>query len=76
MVGHMVLRVARCYFLLIPIGARIPGRRARVMNINAVALALLTFLPLRVSSEMARPMMFREKGTSAWQSPARWGPSV
>jgi glycosyltransferase 2 family protein len=63
MVLHMILRFARCYFLLVPI-APIPLRR--VMTINAIALALLTYLPLRIG-EVARPAMLRDKGhLSAW----------
>jgi glycosyltransferase 2 family protein len=61
--GHMLLRFARCYFLIIPIA---PISLRRVINLNAVALAMLTLLPLRVG-EFARPALFRERGhLSAW----------
>jgi glycosyltransferase 2 family protein len=59
----ILTKFARCHFLLAPL-ARVPFRR--VMTINAIGMALITFLPLRIG-EMARPAMLREKGSlSAW----------
>jgi glycosyltransferase 2 family protein len=63
MVFNMLTRFARCHFLLAPL-AKVPFRR--VMTINAIGMALITYLPLRIG-EMARPAMLREKGSlSAW----------
>ncbi len=63
MVFNMLTRFARCHFLLAPL-APVPFRR--VMTINAIGMALITYLPLRIG-EMARPAMLREKGAlSAW----------
>lgn len=63
MVLNMLLRFARCHFLIAPL-AKVPFRR--LMTINAIGMALITYLPLRIG-EMARPAMLREKGhLSAW----------
>jgi hypothetical protein len=63
MVFNMVTRFARCHFLIAPL-AKVPFRR--LMTINAIGMALITYLPLRIG-EMARPAMLREKGSlSAW----------
>lgn len=60
---QQLLRFARCHFLIAPI-ARLSLRR--LMTINGIALALITFLPLRIG-EVSRPAMLREKGhLSAW----------
>lgn len=63
MVFNMLTRFARCHFLIAPL-AKIPFRRT--MSINAIGMALITYLPLRLG-EMARPAMLRERGhLSAW----------
>jgi glycosyltransferase 2 family protein len=63
MAVHMFTRFARYHFLIAPL-ARLPMRR--ILTINAIALALITFLPLRIG-EVARPAMLRKKGQlSAW----------
>jgi hypothetical protein len=63
MLFHMLTRFARCQFLIAPI-AKVPFRR--IMTINAIGMAAITFLPLRLG-EMARPAMLRSKGAlSAW----------
>jgi glycosyltransferase 2 family protein len=63
MVFNMLTRFARCHFLIAPL-AKVPFRR--LMTINAIGMALITYLPLRIG-EMARPAMLREKGSlSAW----------
>jgi glycosyltransferase 2 family protein len=63
MAVHMFTRFARYHFLIAPL-ARLPMRR--ILTINAIALALITFLPLRLG-EVARPAMLRKKGQlSAW----------
>jgi hypothetical protein len=63
MVFNMLTRFARCHFLIAPL-AKVPFRR--MMTINAIGMALITYLPLRIG-EMARPAMLREKGSlSAW----------
>lgn len=63
MLLHFVLRYARCHYLIAPLAA-VPFRR--IMTINAIGMALITYLPLRIG-EMARPAMLREKGSlSAW----------
>jgi hypothetical protein len=63
MLVHMLTRFARYHFLVAPL-APVPMRR--IMTINAIALALITFLPLRLG-EVARPAMLREKGQlSGW----------
>jgi hypothetical protein len=63
MLAHLLLRFARCYFLTEPI-AHVPARR--LMTINAIAMVLITLLPLRLG-EMARPAMLRTQGhLSAW----------
>lgn len=63
MLVHMTTRFARYHFLIVPI-ARVPMRR--ILTINAIALALITFLPLRMG-EVARPAMLQKKGhLSAW----------
>lgn len=59
----MLTKFARCHFLIAPL-AKVPFRK--LMTINAIGLALITYLPLRIG-EMARPAMLREKGSlSAW----------
>jgi hypothetical protein len=58
MLAHMVVRYGRCQLLLAPI-RRVP--LSRIMIINGIAGALITFLPFRVG-EMARPAMLREEG--------------
>jgi hypothetical protein len=55
---HMVLRAGRTWFLLAPI-AHVP--LGRVLVINGIAGALVTFLPFRLG-ELSRPVMLREKG--------------
>jgi ABC-type multidrug transport system fused ATPase/permease subunit len=63
MVFSMSTRFARFYYLIMPI-ARVSLRR--ILTINAIGMALVTFLPLRIG-EVARPAMLREKGRlSAW----------
>ena len=63
MLAHLLLRFARCYFLTAPI-AHVPARR--LMTINAIAMVLITLLPLRLG-EMARPAMLRTQGhLSGW----------
>jgi glycosyltransferase 2 family protein len=63
MVFNLLTRYARCHFLIAPL-AKVPFRR--IMTINAIGMAAITFLPLRIG-EMARPAMLREKGSlSAW----------
>jgi uncharacterized protein (TIRG00374 family) len=56
-------RYARHHLLIAPL-AKVAFRK--IMTINAIGMALITFLPLRIG-EMARPAMLREKGhLSAW----------
>lgn len=63
MVFNMLTRFARCQFLVAPV-AKVSFRR--IMTINAIGMALITYLPLRLG-EWARPAMLREKGhLSAW----------
>ncbi len=63
MTVNMVSRFARHHFLIAPI-ASVPFRR--ILTINAIGTALITFLPLRLG-ELARPAMLRTKGhLSAW----------
>ncbi|HYQ15609.1 MAG TPA: lysylphosphatidylglycerol synthase transmembrane domain-containing protein [Polyangiaceae bacterium] len=63
MLFNLLTRFARCHFLIAPL-AKVPFRR--MMTINAIGLAAITFLPLRIG-EMARPAMLRDKGSlSAW----------
>ncbi|HEY3497238.1 MAG TPA: lysylphosphatidylglycerol synthase transmembrane domain-containing protein [Polyangiaceae bacterium] len=63
MLVHMLTRFARYHFLVAPL-AHVPMRR--IMTINAIGMALITFLPLRLG-EVARPAMLREKGQlSGW----------
>jgi glycosyltransferase 2 family protein len=63
MVFNMLTRFARCQFLVAPV-AKVPFRR--IMTINAIGMALITYLPLRLG-EWSRPAMLREKGhLSAW----------
>ena len=60
---NQITRFARCHFLYAPL-AKVPFRRT--MTINAMGMAAITFLPLRIG-EMARPAMLRDKGAlSAW----------
>lgn len=63
MVFNMLTRYARCHFLYAPLG-NVPLRRT--MTINAIGMAFITYLPLRIG-EMARPAMLRDKGgLSGW----------
>jgi hypothetical protein len=63
MVFNMLTRFGRCHFLIAPL-AKVPFRR--IMTINAIGMAAITFVPLRLG-EMVRPAMLREKGSlSAW----------
>lgn len=63
MLFHFLTRYARCHFLIAPL-AKVPFRR--IMTINAIGMAAITFLPLRLG-EMARPAMLRDRGhLSAW----------
>jgi len=63
MLFHLLTRFARCHFLIAPIA---PLSLRRLMAINAIGMALITFLPLRIG-EAARPAMLRERGRlSAW----------
>jgi hypothetical protein len=55
---HLVSRYWRYRFLIAPV-AKVSDRR--VVCINAIALALITFLPLRVG-EVAKPALLRERG--------------
>ncbi len=60
---NLLTRFARCHFLYAPL-ATIPFRRT--MTINAIGLAAITYLPLRIG-EFVRPAMLRDKGSvSAW----------
>jgi hypothetical protein len=56
--AHLLIRMARVQFLIAPI-AKVP--LGRIMAINGIATALVTFLPLRLG-EVARPAMLRERG--------------
>ena len=58
MLSQLLIRLGRCQLLLAPV-ARVPFWR--VMVINGIAIALITFLPFRLG-EVSRPAMFREKG--------------
>jgi hypothetical protein len=70
MVAHLLIRYGRCYFLIAPI-AKVPLRR--IMTINGMAMALITFMPFRLG-ELARPVMLRERGKiSAWAVTATVG---
>jgi hypothetical protein len=63
MVFNLLTRFARCHFLYAPLG-RVPFRRT--MTINAIGMAAITYLPLRIG-EFARPAMLRDRGSlSAW----------
>jgi glycosyltransferase 2 family protein len=63
MVFNLLTRYARCHFLYAPL-AKVPFRRT--MTINAIGMAAITYLPLRIG-EFARPAMLRDKGSlSAW----------
>lgn len=60
---NLLTRFARCHFLYAPL-ANVPFRRT--MTINAIGLAAITYLPLRIG-EFVRPAMLRDKGSlSAW----------
>src|SRR5438552_17841670 len=60
---HMLARHGRYYFLIASV-ARL--RMKRIMTINLIGMAFITFLPFRLG-EVARPAMLREKGQlSAW----------
>jgi len=70
MTASMLLKYARVHFLVAPV-AQIPLRR--VVNIGCIAMAFITFLPLRLG-EMARPTMLRERGkVSGWAMTATVG---
>ena len=70
MAAHLLIRYGRCYFLIAPI-AEVPLRR--IMTINGMAMALITFVPFRLG-ELARPVMLRERGKiSAWAVTATVG---
>ena len=61
---HAVVRVTRTYFLVRPLA---PVTLRRIVIINGIALALITFLPFRLG-EVYRPAMLRKDGTlSAWE---------
>lgn len=63
MVFNLLTRYARCHFLYAPL-ANVAFRRT--MTINAIGMAAITYLPLRIG-EFARPAMLRDRGTvSAW----------
>ena len=63
MVFNMVTRFARCHFLYAPLG-NVPLRRT--LTINAIGMAFITYLPLRIG-EMVRPAMLKDKaGLSGW----------
>ena len=63
MLFNLLTRFARCHFLYAPL-AKVPFRRT--MTINAIGMAAITYLPLRIG-EMARPAMLRDKGSlSVW----------
>ena len=63
MAVNAISRYARHHFLIAPI-AFVPFRK--ILVINAIGTALITFLPFRLG-EFARPAMLREKGhLSAW----------
>jgi uncharacterized membrane protein YbhN (UPF0104 family) len=58
MAVHMILRMARTYYLTAPI-AHVPMRR--LLTINAISNVIITALPFRLG-EMARPAMLRTQG--------------
>lgn len=58
MTAHLLLRYGRCHYLVAAVET-VPLRR--LMAINAVAMALVTLLPLRLG-EMSRPLLLRDKG--------------
>jgi hypothetical protein len=58
MLSQLLIRLGRVQFLLAPV-ARVPFWK--VMVINGISIALITFLPLRLG-EVTRPAMLREKG--------------
>jgi glycosyltransferase 2 family protein len=63
MLFHMLTRHGRYHFLIASV-ARLPLRK--IMTINLIGMAFITFLPFRLG-EVARPAMLREKGhLSAW----------
>jgi glycosyltransferase 2 family protein len=63
MLFNLLTRYARCHFLYAPL-AKIPFRRT--MTINAIGMAAITYLPLRIG-EFARPAMLRDRAqVSAW----------
>src|SRR4029077_5918285 len=63
MYASMLTKYARYYFLIAPF-ARI--KWGRLMSISCIAMALITFLPMRLG-EFARPAMLRERGkVSGW----------
>lgn len=63
MLFHMLTRHGRYHFLIASV-ARLSMRR--IMTINLIGMAFITFLPFRLG-EFARPAMLRQKGhLSAW----------
>jgi hypothetical protein len=63
MLFHMLTRHGRYHFLIASV-ARLPLKK--IMTINLIGMAFITFLPFRLG-EVARPAMLREKGhLSAW----------
>ncbi|HEX2876430.1 MAG TPA: lysylphosphatidylglycerol synthase transmembrane domain-containing protein [Polyangiaceae bacterium] len=63
MLCNMLTRFLRCHYLIAPL-APVPLRR--LMTTNAIGMAAITFLPLRLG-EFVRPAMLRERGgLSAW----------
>lgn len=63
MLFHMLTRHGRYHFLIASV-ARLSMKK--IMTINLIGMAFITFLPFRLG-EVARPAMLREKGhLSAW----------
>ena len=63
MLFHVITRSCRYHFLIVSV-ARLPMRR--IITINLIGMAFITFLPFRLG-EAARPAMLREKGhLSGW----------
>lgn len=59
---NITTRYVRHHFLIAPF-AVVPIRK--ILVVNAIGTALITFLPFRIG-EVARPAMLRDKGLSAW----------
>lgn len=63
MMCNMLTRFLRCHYLIAPL-AKVSLRR--LLTTNAIGMAAITFLPMRLG-EVVRPAMLREKGgLSAW----------